>query len=333
MKYTQVRHPKYDVLCVGAATWDTLLTGIDPGLFRTDSILAKEYTASSGGDALNTAVSLAKLGLSVSLCAVLGEDTAAELIIQDLHQAGVCTDDLIRSAHVHTASPVLLVDTEGERHIIRVPNSGNHTLTREMISDDLLQKAVHMHVGSANVLPALDGPGLGQLMKRAHELGLTTSMDVSYDKSGKWLQNIEDALYHCDIFIPSLQEASRYCNSTDPEVICAFFRRYPLKVFGIKLGSNGVMITDFRDTYTMGTLYNGIPADTTGAGDAFMAGFIAAWLREYDLPSCMAFGSAQSASVLRGTGANRTAGTLADACRLLEENRIKIRRKDEYISE
>lgn len=316
---------KYDVLCAGAAAWDTLLTGISRDLFDTDSVLAEGYFASSGGDALNTAVNLARLGMSSALCAYCGEDAAGELILQDLHQPGVHTDYVLRSHSVHTASPVLLVDENGDRHIIRMPDSGNHSLREDMITDDMLENARHLHVGSANILHALDGEGLGKLMKRAHAFGLTTSMDASYDRSGKWLDNIASALENCDVFIPSLQEASQYCGSEDTEVICEFFRQYPLKVFGIKLADKGVLITDFKNTYTMGTLFRGRPADTTGAGDAFMAGFLCGWLKQYDLPSCMALGSAQSASVLRGTGANHTAGTFAEAEELLAENGIVLR--------
>jgi sugar/nucleoside kinase (ribokinase family) len=72
----------------------------------------------------------------------------------------------------------------------------------------------------------------------------------------------------------------------------------------------------------MGTLYKGKPVDTTGAGDAFIAGFVAGWLKGYDIPSCAAIGSAQSYSVLKAVGANKSAGSWSDAVNLLKENQI-----------
>ena len=319
-----MNNKKYDVICAGAATWDTLFTGVDRDLMLIDSVLPKGYHASSGGDAVNAAVSMARLGMKTAVCASLGKDSAAELIIHELEKAGADCAWLHRSAEVHTAAPVILIDPEGERHIIRVPDSGNHFFTEDMVPDELLERACHLHLASANVLKRLDGKPLGNLFRRAHEKGLTTSLDASYDREGNWMKNIEDALMNCDIFIPSMQEASVYAHSQDPDEICTFFSHYPLQVFGIKLGEKGVLVTDFENTWKIGTLYRKKPADTTGAGDAFLAGFVSAWLRGYDIPSCAYAGSAQSYSVLGAAGANASAGTWKDALRLLEENNIAL---------
>ena len=193
-----------------------------------------------------------------------------------------------------------------------------------MVSDELLEKSRHLHVASANVLKRLDGRPLGILFERAHAKGVTTSLDASYDRAGNWMKNIEDALQNCDIFIPSFQEASIYADSENLDEICAFFSKYPLKIFGIKLGEKGVLVTDFRNTWRIGTLYKKKPVDTTGAGDAFLAGFVSAWLKGYDIPSCAHIGCAQSYSVLGTAGANTSAGTWSDALKLLEENNIQI---------
>ena len=324
-----MENKQFDAVCAGIATWDTLFTGVDRDLMEIDGILAKGYYASSGGDAVNAAVSMARLGLKTAVCASMGKDSAAQLVIHELEAAGADCSYLHLDAAVHTAAPAILVDSDGERHIIRVPDNGNHFFTQDMVSDELLEKARHLHLASANVLKRLDGKPLGVLFARAHEKGLTTSMDASYDRAGNWMKNIQDALMNCDIFIPSFQEASIYAGSEDLHEICAFFSQFPLKIFGIKLGEKGVMVTDFRDTWTMGTLYRKKPVDTTGAGDAFLAGFVSAWLKGYDIPSCAYAGSAQSYSVLGAVGANTSAGTWEDAVKLLKENNIEIHLKNE----
>ena len=50
-------HKQFDIVCAGIATWDTLFSGIDRDLMSIDGILSKGYTASSGGDAVNAAIS------------------------------------------------------------------------------------------------------------------------------------------------------------------------------------------------------------------------------------------------------------------------------------
>ena len=328
-KVIKMEHKQYDAVCAGIATWDTLFTGVDRDLMSIDGILAKGYYASSGGDAVNAAVSMARLGLRTAVCASLGKDSAADLIIHELEEAGADCSYLHQSEAVHTASPAILVDAEGERHIIRVPDNGNHFFTQDMVSDELLDRSRHLHLASANVLKRLDGKPLGILFARAHAKGLTTSLDASYDREGNWMKNIEDALMNCDIFIPSFQEASIYAGSEDLDEICAFFSRFPLRIFGVKLGEKGVLVTDFREKWIMGTLYQKKPVDTTGAGDAFLAGFVSAWLKGYDIPSCAAFGSAQSYSVLGAVGANASAGTWEDAVKLLAENGISVHLRKE----
>ena len=322
-------HKQFDIVCAGIATWDTLFTGIDRDLMSIDGILSKGYTASSGGDAVNAAISTSRLGLRTAVCASLGKDSAAQMVIDELEKAGVDCSYLHQSEHVHTAAPVILIDNQGERHIIRVPDNGNHFFTQDMVSDELMEKTGHLHVASANVMRMLDGKPLGILFERAHAKGLTTSMDASYDREGNWMKNIEDALHHCDIFIPSMQEASIYASNDDPDAICEFFSTYPLKVFGIKLGEKGVLVTDFKEKWHLPTLYRKQPVDTTGAGDAFLAGFVSAWLKGYDIPSSAYVGSAQSYSVLGAAGANVSAGTWDDAMKLLKENQIILHHREQ----
>jgi ribokinase len=126
-----------------------------------------------------------------------------------------------------------------------------------------------------------------------------------------------------------MQEASIYASSDDPDAICKFFSAYPLKVFGIKLGEKGVLVTDFREKWHLPTLYRKQPVDTTGAGDAFLAGFVSAWLKGYDIPSSAYVGSAQSCSVLGAAGANVSAGTWDDAMKLLKENQIILHEREQ----
>ena len=310
---------KYDVICAGIATWDTLFSGIDSDLMEVDGIQAKGYTASSGGDAVNAAVNMARLGIRTAVCASVGNDNARDLIMRELQAAGADTQWITVHEHLNTAAPVLLIDHQGERHIVRVPDNANHFFDNTMVPFELMDQASHLHLASANVLNRLDGQPLGQLFKDAKAHGLSTSLDASYDRSGNWMKNIETALQYCDIFVPSIQEAAIYAGSHDIEEISSFFSQYPLKIFGIKLGEKGVYLTDFKESVHLPTLYRGKPVDTTGAGDAFLAGFVSAWVRGYDMRSCGLLGSAQSASVLGSIGANRSAGTWDDALKRIGE--------------
>ncbi|MBR2810253.1 MAG: carbohydrate kinase family protein [Solobacterium sp.] len=306
------------IICAGAATYETVLSGIDRSLMDMDSVLASGSTAATGGDALNTAISLARLGSDVALCACTGNDYEADLLEKEIQKENIQAC-LTRCKEAATSSPVVLVDTEGERHIIRRPHSANHLFTGDMIPDGLLASACHLHIGSANVLPSLDGPPLARLFARAKRLGLTTSMDVSYDKNGRWLENIEEALAYCDIFVPSLQEASVYADTDDICRIHDFFARWPFRVFGIKLGPQGIVLWAQDSSFRCESLSAGTPVDTTGAGDACMAGILYGFINGYALKETALLGQAQAASVLSCSGANVSAGTFDQALSLIQE--------------
>jgi hypothetical protein len=80
-------HKQFDIVCAGIATWDTLFSGIDRDLMSIDGILSKGYTASSGGDAVNAAISTSRLGLRTAVCASLGKDSAAQMVIDELEKS------------------------------------------------------------------------------------------------------------------------------------------------------------------------------------------------------------------------------------------------------
>lgn len=293
------------ILCVGLATLDTLVQGVSSDLMEVDGTTASAFETSTGGDALNNAVHLASLGIDTYLVCCLGNDLAAKTIQTDLNQYGIHTEWITQTDKAQTSTPLVLIDKQNERHLLRMPTNANHLLSEEMVTDEMLRQVDHLHIGSINVLTSLDGAPLARLLKRAHEFGLTTSIDAKYDKSGKYKEKAQDVLEECDIFIPSFDEAKMYAQSDSIDDILSFFSKHPFQYFGVKLGKEGVILTDFHETITIPSFCDTQVVDTTGAGDAFMGGFLAGYLKGYDLETCGAIASAQSSSVLTSIGAHK----------------------------
>ncbi|MBR2068008.1 MAG: carbohydrate kinase family protein, partial [Solobacterium sp.] len=310
---------EYDVLCVGIATMDTIVEGVHKDSFIMDSSVMKDIQMYPGGDALNAAIHFSRLGLSCCLCACMGNDLYQEVLSDLLKKEGVDIQYLMSKNGAHTSSPIILVDVDGERHVLRPSNSANHFLLESDISDEAIKRSKHLHFASANGLKGLKGKDLARLFSRAKEYGLSTSMDATYDVNVKGIEEIEETLNYMDIFIPSLEEAICFSGKKEIEEIVSFFHQYPLKIFGIKLGKEGLYITDFKESYHLDSLYEEEVVDTTGAGDAFYAGFIAAYLKGYDIKSSAYLGLAQSASVLRGLGATSLAFYEQDAKEFIKE--------------
>ncbi|MBQ4437205.1 MAG: carbohydrate kinase family protein, partial [Clostridia bacterium] len=69
---------KYDLMCVGMALVDNIIRGFDPEPVSASGYRAQSANLSAGGEAVNTAVAAAKLGLKTGILCALGEDPAGE---------------------------------------------------------------------------------------------------------------------------------------------------------------------------------------------------------------------------------------------------------------
>lgn len=321
---------KFDVLCAGLATLDLSISHVDPKIMEKDGAMVDNIITGSGGDAVNASINMARLGIRTCLSACVGKDHFADIITEDLKAAGVDTSGICYNPEALTNCPVVLIEPSGERHILRLTKGGNRIFSSEHIPEQLLGESKHLHIASVNLLPCLDGEPLAQLFAKAHKMGLTTSMDATNDREGLWLERIKDVLPNCDIFIPSGREAIKYCNGeTDILKMKEFFEQFGLKVFGVKLGEKGVFVTDYKHDVWMPSFYKGKPVDTTGAGDALCAGFVAGYIKGLDLASCAALGSAQAAAIISQIGANKGAVDYETAERIAIKNGYPLK-KDNF---
>jgi sugar/nucleoside kinase (ribokinase family) len=279
---------------------------VSRNIFNVDSLRVDHIRVSPGGDALNAAINMGKLGLKVSLAGKVGDDMMGRFLTSEATRHGVNVSFVARSSKLATSTSIILVEEDGERHIAYC-GEANDNLTLDDIDNDCISQASIVHVGSAMALGGLDGTGLAQLFKKAKSAGAVTSMDVTWDSSGQWLGKINEALHFTDVFMPSLQEAQYISGKEKPEEIALFLSQYNLKVLVIKMGSKGCFVTDFKECFTIDTLSDMKAVDTTGAGDAFVSGFLAGTIKGMSLYDKGVLGNAAASLCVSEIGA--TTGT------------------------
>lgn len=309
---------RFDILCLGVGCYDVVIRHIPSDLMTSDYTRLKDITLSTGGDALNAACVLTKLGVRSGLLTVLGSDPFGDSVLADLKRKGVDTSAIQIRDDFRTGVSYVLVEPNGERHFAAVFPDCMLPLHNSDITDELLASTKHIHAASCNTLGSMDEE-LAELFERAHRLGVTTSMDSAWDATGRWYDRIRETIKHCDIFFPSHYEAVHYCNEkTDVLEMKEFFRDSGVKIFGVKLGEEGIFVTDYRQDLFMKPLFEGTPVDTTGAGDAFCSTFVAGIIRGMSIRDAAAMGQAQAAHIISAVGANTGAvnmQTLVDYCR------------------
>ncbi len=283
------------VLSVGMAFCDIPLRPCPANIMELDNSMIDTVELHTGGDALTVAVVLAKMGESVSLVSKVGNDGNGAFILSELSNNKVNSDMVAIEEHNSTATSYQLIETNGQRHFL-VDCKINSLLKSADVPEDAIAENDLVFFGSALALAGMDDGQISDLFRRAHKYRKITAMDASVavkDTAKCKMDLLRETLQHTDIFIPSYEEASYLAQKTDVQEIMESFSEFPLKVFGIKLGGDGCILTNDFKNYTRLKPYQDVKVvDTTGAGDCFMGGFLCAYMKGWSLEECGRFASA-----------------------------------------
>jgi sugar/nucleoside kinase (ribokinase family) len=265
------------VLCTGLVVCDIPLRPVPRTILDQDICFIEAPEFSTGGDALNVAVTLTKLGLPAVLCGLVGNDSNGDFILKRLDELGVDARGIRRHPRLGTVVSYILIEPGGERHFV-VSNDLSAALTGGDVPEELIAGADYVYFGSAMCMAAMDRGGAAALFKRAHNLGKTTLVDTAgCDPSlgaAYWRNLLDPMLRETDVFMPSYEEAAILTGRREPEGIREELAACGLQLLVIKLGAEGCYVTDFKDQWRIPAFAGFKPLDTTGAGDSFVGGFI-----------------------------------------------------------
>lgn len=293
------------ILCAGEMLVDLIVRPVERVAFQNDTCQVEEIRVTNGGDANNNAVNLVKLGHQVTYLGRIGCDDMGDYVVSLAKKAGINMDHTVRSATTPQTKSLILVDPNGDRTFLQVPGT-----SAEFCFEDcdltLLDEAELLQIGGAFHLPRFDGDGSAALLKAAKAKGVITSMDVTSDRSGRWKDVLDPCYPFLDYFLPSIEQASMIAGTENPRAIADFFLSRGVKNVAVKLGSSGSYFKN-RDTAFYAGTYSGLHiVETTGAGDAFCAGFLTGVGEHLPPEACVTLGTACSAFAIQAVGA--TAG-------------------------
>jgi ribokinase len=232
-----------------------------------------------GGAVANTGMALARLGVPVSACGAVGADNIGKVVKESI--SGWAARDAIDILPTsRTSASVVAVSDDGDRCFLSAAGACDEfSLTPEQVETEIALGSRALHIGYALLLPGLDGEKLKTLMRHASQLGMLTSLDVTYFDDRPW-PDLLQLMPEIDVFCPNLLEASAITGeSSAEEAARALLDAGVRKFVAITDGARGALID------VAGEGQDFIPArpakvvDTTGAGDAFVAGVLAAWYR------------------------------------------------------
>jgi len=303
-----------DLLVLGDANPDLVLLGGDvvPAFGQAEHLVDRA-TLTLGGSGAILACGAAKLGLRVGICAVVGDDLFATFVRDALTTAGVDTQGVVSDPETPTGVTVVL---SGERDRAILTALGTIPALREdVIEPSLLARARHVHVSSYYLQGSLVA-ALPALFDKVHAADGTTSLDPNWDPTEGWNGGLLELLEKVDVFLPNAMEATRLARTSDLEAaVRSLADRAGLVV--VKNGDHGAIACD-GEVYVTSPPVPVDPVDTTGAGDSFDAGFLAAWLGGEPLDRALAIANACGALSTRTSGGTGAQPTMDEALAALE---------------
>jgi sugar/nucleoside kinase (ribokinase family) len=283
----------YDVTVIGEIYLDHIFTGFAAWPEQGTEIFSKDYKWELGGGAVNTACALARLGRRVRLFGMVGRDqmiaiesrlaefdVSAELLVEDKEQTGV-------TVSISIADERTFFSYRGANELLAA-----RLREPELLDASALSSHVHLAMPLSSALAE-------RLIPQLRSQGATISLDVGYQEEWLRASSSLDVLRAVDYFMPNAKEAQLMHGSVEEYLdSCRKSGSGAL----VKLGAEGaVMLVDGQE------IRAGVPAvrvvDTTGAGDAFNAGFIDGLLDRKPAQKCLEQGCLCGALSTRSAGA------------------------------
>ncbi|CAN5187486.1 PfkB family carbohydrate kinase [soil metagenome] len=265
------------VVVAGDANPDLVLRGdVVPRFGQAEQLLdAAELTI--GGSAGIMACGLARLGVPVSLVAVVGDDLFGRETVASLAAAGVDVSNIEVRAAAATGLSIHLA-VPGDRAILTLPGTIPELRAAAVRAAIEATDARWLHIASPFLNPGVTAE-LPGLLAAARADGVGTSLDPNWDPAERWT-SLEPALAALDVLLPNRAELAALAavlvvaegGTEQPAVLLA--ARGPRVV--VKDGAEGGWSLDPAGVHATAPGIHLDVVDTTGAGDSFDAGYLAA---------------------------------------------------------
>lgn len=239
-----------------------------------------------GGSATNTAVVLARFGIKTFLLGRVGKDPFGDYALSLLEKTGVDISLIQRDTLLATGIMFIAVTPDGERTIFG-QRGANINLSPISLKDAGLGGLSWVHVSGYSFLQDPQRSTALMLLEEASELGISTSLDIGICAAFQARKEIERALPLLKVLFLSQEEARAFMGE---EKIVEYALERGVRKVALKMGEKGCFVSDGENFKAIEPFPVKV-VDTTGAGDAFNAGFIIGELFGQSLEECGRLGN------------------------------------------
>jgi sugar/nucleoside kinase (ribokinase family) len=296
-----------DVICAGVHVLDVLGGPVAEMPTTARAALVEEITISVAGTAGGVAVDLARFGVDVATIGVVGDDVAGRLLGQMMREHGVDVSGLRVDREQQTSMSMHAIGADGERRPIHVVGA-NRSVRPEDVVGVAASGARAVHLGGLDVLPAL-WPVAVELLSAWRDAGLVTTLDLLGRNVTATDIDWPRVLGHVTWFLPNESQLLALSGGSDPRDAVTWALERGARHVVMTLGADGCLVGSAD-----GLVH--IPAravevrDTTGCGDAVVAGLLAGLLDGLDDVAAVELGVVAGSLTARRFGSDAGAQTL-----------------------
>ncbi|MDT4993736.1 MAG: hypothetical protein QOH97_3628 [Actinoplanes sp.] len=289
------------ILVVGDLVTDVLVAV--PAEIAIGSDTAASITVGGGGQAANTAAWLARAGCPVTLIAAVGDDPAGRERVAELAAQGV---DCAVRAHPGTATGSVVVLTSATERTMITDRGAALRLDPADVTAAVkaASGAAHLHLSGYPLLHAGSRPAGLAALAAAREGGLTTSVDAASAAPVRQMgtRTFLDFVRETDLLLVNADEAEALAGPGSPAEQGAVLAHTARNVI-VKLGGDGALWCGRESAVRLVPGVRVPMIDPTGAGDAFAAGLLSAWVGGGQPRAALEAGMALGAAAVARIGA------------------------------
>ncbi|HBO37101.1 MAG TPA: sugar kinase [Pasteurellaceae bacterium] len=294
---------KLDVICLGAVVVDIPLRPVSRDIFDIESYPVDQIAMTVGGDAMNEATIISRLGFKTGIIACIGDDVAGQFILQSCQKDNIDIEGIKIDATLDTSINVGLVTEDGERTFVTNRNGSLWKENIEHVDFGKVKQAKILSLASIFNNPLLDGKTLVRIFRVAKTENMLITADMIMPRLGETLEDIREALSYVDYFFPNFNEACLLTGENQEDKVADSLYSCGVKNVVMKIGKRGCYIRNADGVMIVPACKDITVIDTIGAGDNFASGFIAGLLQGKDIQECAIYANCTAAVSVQHTGA------------------------------
>lgn len=298
-----------DILCIGDITIDIFYKGKNlpekDGQFEFklgEKYIPDQFHTGLGGGAANVAVGCATLGLGTAVLGKIGDNAFKQIILQFFAKKSISSEFLISESDFYNVSSIF-IGTDGGRSIVHFPTPTNPFEISQAYQSHLKEfKTIYL-----NNLPGQSIAARCKLLDsiRGSDVRLYLNLGMRDCEAG--LKETSPLLEKADVLLINTDEYAALIGAKKETIK---FDTDRSKEIG--MGDKVLILTDGKNGsygYYKGQIVKEpdsgtTPVDTTGAGDAYAAGFIVSYQENQDLKEAMKAGTNYAGKIVSRIGAN-----------------------------